>query len=126
MTYSISEAAKKFGVTPHTLRYYDKEGLLPFVERTASGLRAFTETDFEWLKIIMCLKNTGMQIKDIKGFIDLCMEGESTFDKRLDFIRRQKENIETQMSELKKHYDTILFKEQYYIDAIKERGSKLN
>lgn len=124
MTYSIAETAKRFSVTPHTLRFYDKEGLLPFVARTPSGLRFFTESDFEWLKLIMCLKNTGMKIKDIKHFIDLCMEGETTFEERLDFIRRQKASIEAQMAELQKNHDTILHKEQYYLNAIQERGKK--
>lgn len=124
MAYSIAKTAKMFGVTAHTLRYYDKEGLLPFVERTPSGLRSFTESDLEWLKTIMCLKNTGMPIKEIKQFIDLCLEGESTFERRLEIIRRQKENVEAQMSDLKKNYDYVLFKEQYYLNAIKERNKK--
>lgn len=124
MAYSIAETAKKFSVSAHTLRFYEKEGLLPFVERTTTGIRSFSENDLEALKIIMCLKNTGMQIKDIKHFIDLCTEGETTFEKRLDLFRRQKENVEKQLAELQKNYDTILYKEQYYIDAIKERNLK--
>lgn len=124
MTYTISETAELFGVSAHTLRYYDKEGLLPFVGRTASGLRAFTDNDFEWLKIILCLKNTGMQIKDIKHFIDLCVDGESTYEKRLEFIRLQKECIEKQMTALRKNYDTIIHKEEFYIKAIAERKVK--
>ncbi len=76
MFYNISEVAKKMNVTSSTLRYYDKEGLLPFVDRTEGGIRKFKEDDFEWLSIIECLKNTGMSIKDIKAFIDWCMDGE--------------------------------------------------
>lgn len=118
MAYTIAETAKKFGLTAYTLRYYDKEGLLPFIERTASGFRSFSDTDLEWLKIIMCLKNTGMTIKDIKQFINLCKEGESTYKERLEFLQRQKENIERQMADLQKNYETILYKVQYYKNAI--------
>ena len=71
MTYSISEAAKQMGVSVHTLRYYDKEGLLPFVERV-NGRRVFKDSDFSWLKIISCLKNTGMPLKEIRRYMELC------------------------------------------------------
>lgn len=69
MFYTIGEAAKMLGVAPSALRYYDKEGLLPFVERSESGLRMFTESDMDWLKVIQCLKATGMTIKGIRTFI---------------------------------------------------------
>ena len=66
MLYTVGEMAKKIGVAPSTLRYYDKEGLLPFVERSEGGMRMFKDADYEFLKIIGCLKSTGMQLKDIK------------------------------------------------------------
>ena len=71
MPYTIGQMAEKLGVAPSTLRYYDKEGLLPFVERTAGGIRIFSDGDLETLKIINCLKDTGMQIKDIRNFISM-------------------------------------------------------
>ena len=70
MLYTVGEMAKRLQVAPSTLRYYDKEGLLPFLERSNGGIRMFRESDFEWLSIIACLKQTGMPIKDIKTFID--------------------------------------------------------
>ena len=73
MIYTVGEAAAKIGVNPSTLRYYDKEGLLPFVERSGGGIRMFKETDLEWLSTIECLKKTGMPIKEIKQFIDWCI-----------------------------------------------------
>lgn len=74
-TYSISEVAEHFNMTPHTLRYYDKEGLMPFIERTSSGKRLFKESDMDALKVIECLKSSGMPIKEIKHFIEWCSEG---------------------------------------------------
>ena len=73
MLYTVSEMAKRLGVAPSTLRYYDKEGLLPFIERSDGGIRMFKDTDFEWLSIIECLKKTGMPIKEMKVFIDWCI-----------------------------------------------------
>ena len=93
MNYTIGEMAKKIGVAPSALRYYDKEGLLPFVERSEGGIRMFKDSDIEWLNIIECLKKTGMSIKEIKKFIDWCIEGDSTIDKRLALIDKQRKNV---------------------------------
>ena len=88
MIYTVGEMAKKLGVPPSTLRYYDKMGLLPFVERSSSGSRMFQESDFEWLQIIACLKKTGMKLVDIKRFVEMAMQGDKTIDERLDLIVR--------------------------------------
>ncbi len=122
-TYSISEVAKKLNLTVYTLRYYDKEGLLPFVERTASGTRRFKESDMEALKIIECLKATGMPIKEIKNFIDWCSEGDSTLQKRYDMFMERKASVEAQMEELKKTMELIEHKCSYYKIAL-EAGTE--
>lgn len=117
MFYTIGEMAKKMGVAPSTLRYYDKEGLLPFVERSGSGIRMFKGEDIEWLSIIECLKKTGMPIKEIKQFIDWCIEGDSTIDKRLELIDRRRERVHEQMAQLEKTLDTLDYKHWYYETA---------
>ena len=66
MVYTIGEMAKMLGVPASTLRYYDKEGLLPFVARSSGGIRQFRESDIEWLRVIGCMKKAGMSIKDIR------------------------------------------------------------
>ena len=93
MFYTVGEIAEKIGVAPSTLRYYDKEGLLPFVERNKSGVRKFKDSDIEWLSIIECLKKTGMPIKEIKKFVMWCIDGDSTIDKRLQLIKERKEAV---------------------------------
>lgn len=118
-TYSISEVAKVLNLTPYTLRYYDKEGLMPFVERTSSGIRLFKESDLGTLKVIECLKSTGMPIKEIKTFIDWCSEGDSTLSQRLDMFMERKATVEAQMEELKKTMELIEHKCLYYRTAIK-------
>ncbi len=104
-TYSISEVAKELNLTVYTLRYYDKEGLIPFVERTSSGARLFKESDISALKVIECLKSTGMPIKKIKSFIDWCSDGDSTLQKRHDMFMERKAIVEAQMEELKKQWN---------------------
>ncbi|MEG6613500.1 MerR family transcriptional regulator [Pseudoclostridium thermosuccinogenes] len=117
MYYTIGEIAKKVNISPHTLRFYEKEGLLPFVERSKSGIRMFKDEDFRWLMIIECLKKTGMPIKDIKTLIDLTMEGDSTIDQRLEMFRKQKEAVEKQIAELQKALELLEYKCWYYETA---------
>lgn len=117
MLYTVGEMAKLLDVAPSTLRYYDKEGLLPFVERSQSGIRMFKDTDYEWLQIINCLKKTGMPLKDIKDFIYMAMAGDETIDERLELFKKQKAVIEMQMAELQETLDTLNFKCWYYETA---------
>lgn len=117
MPYTIGQAAQKIGLSAHTLRYYDKEGLLPFVHKTKSGARLFTESDMEWLLIIDCLKATGMAIKDIKQYIDWCQAGDSTIPQRLEMFKTQKEKVENEIKQLKKCLQKVNFKIAFYEDA---------
>lgn len=118
MGYTIGQAAQKMGLTAHTLRYYDKEGLLPFVAKSSSGLRIFSDSDIEWLVMIECLKGTGMSLKDIKQYIDWFIEGDSTLEQRLEMFKQQKIKLEEQLALLQKHLEKIDFKIAYYSDAV--------
>ena len=113
MAYTVGEMTKILHVAPSTLRYYDKEGLLPFVERSSGGIRLFKDSDFEWLSIIECMKQTGMPIKEIK----LCMAGDSTISERLNLIRRQQKVVHAQMAQLQSTLDMLDYKEWYYLTA---------
>lgn len=119
MFYTIGEAAKILGVAPSALRYYDKEGLLPFIERSESGLRMFKESDIDWLKIIECLKATGMPIKGIRRFIECAREGDGTIKERLEILKTQRENVIRQIEEIQAHLEMIDYKVWYYSEALK-------
>lgn len=123
MTYSIGEVAKMLNLTIHTLRYYDKEGLMPFVQRTPSGTRIFTESDVNALKIIECLKSTGMSIKDIRAFINWCTQGDATLQQRYEMFIERKAAVEAQMEELKSTMEVIEHKCLYYKTAL-EAGTE--
>lgn len=90
MEYTIGQAAKILELSTSTLRYYDKEGLLPYVNRTSGNTRMFTDQGIECLRIIACLKKTGLQLKDIRQFFSLCQAGDSTISKRYELFVRQK------------------------------------
>ncbi len=117
-TYTIGEAAKALNLTPYTLRYYDKEGLMPFVERTSGGTRFFKESDLDALRIIECLKMTGMPIKEIKTFIDWCSDGDVTLQERFNMFQERKAAVEAQMEELRQTMRVIQHKCEYYQAAL--------
>lgn len=122
MVYTVGEMARLLDVPASTLRYYDKEGLLPFVERSSGGIRMFKESDIEWLKVIGCMKKAGMSIKDIKQYIELAMKGDDTIDARLAMFQRQKSVIENQMEELKHTLQVVEYKCWFY-ETAKSLGS---
>lgn len=123
MTYSISEVAKQLNLSVFTLRYYDKEGLMPFVERTAGGKRVFRDSDLSTLHIIECLKLTGMSIKEIKSFIDWCAEGDSSLQQRYDMFLERRAAVDAQMQDLRKTMEVIEHKCRYYKAAL-EAGTE--
>lgn len=117
MFYTVGEMAKKLGVAPSTLRYYDKEGLLPFVERSGGGIRMFKESDLEWLSIIECLKKTGMPIKEIRSFINWCIEGDATIEQRKALIARQRADVQQQIDQMQQNLALLDYKLWYYQTA---------
>lgn len=123
MNYTVKQVAERMGVTVPTLRYYDKEGLLPFVDKKPNGTRVFKDEDFEKLGIITCMKNSGVPIKDIKKYMDLCTEGDSTLQERLEIFIKRKEAVQKQIEELNKVMETINHKIWYYKTAI-EAGTE--
>ena len=120
MTYTIGEMAKRLGVAPSTLRYYDKEGLLPGVGRSDGGMRVFRDSDFEALKIIHCLKASGLQIREIREFIRLVSLGDQSIGARLALFRKRKAEVEKQMAELQETLDVVNFKCWYYEQATQD------
>ena len=118
MTYSIGEIADLLGVAPSTIRFYDKKGMLPFLARSNGGIRRFTDTDYEWLKIIECLKSTGMPLSDIKNYIYMALEGDSTLKARHELIKKQREAISKQLAEFEEMRDILDYKNWYYETSV--------
>ena len=117
MSYTIGEVAEILGVAPSTLRYYDKEGLLPNLERTSGGVRRFTEKDLETFRFIDCLKCSGLSIRDIREYLHLVEAGDATIDERLQMLVRQRETVRGQMARLQRTLDLLDYKCWYYETA---------
>lgn len=125
MQYSIGEAAKKMNISTATLRYYDQEGLIPFVQRTSGGARVFSDEDFRWLRLISCLKKAGMPLKDIRRYIEMTVQGKDTIEDRLQMFLDQKEKIRQQMQQLQQTLDVVEYKCWYYETAIAQGSEQI-
>ena len=118
MYYTVCEVARRLNLSPHTIRFYSKEGLLDFVDRDQNGNRIFKESDFERLFIIASLKRAGMTIKQIREFTLLCDEGDATIAQRLKIITDQKASVEEHITELQDALDVLKYKTWLYEVAL--------
>lgn len=117
--YTIGQVSKMFNLPVSTLRYYDKEGLFPDMNRE-SGIRKFSDKELEALRVIECLKKSGLEIKDIKQFMECCVKGSETYSQRRELFLKQKEIVEAEIQRMNKALDMINFKCWYYEQAIKD------
>ena len=117
--YTIGQVSQMFHLPISTLRYYDKEGFFPNMERS-SGIRKFGDKEIEALRVIECLKKSGVEIKYIKQFMEWCSQGKSTYCLRRDFFIRQKEIVEKEIQKMEKVLDMIQYKCWYYEQAMKD------
>lgn len=117
--YTIGQVSKMFGLPISTLRYYDKEGLFPDMQRT-SGIRKFDEKEIERIRIIECLKKSGMEIKDIKQFMEWCVQGSETYPRRHELFLKQRAAVEAEIERMNQVLDMLKFKCWYYENAIKD------
>lgn len=112
--YSVTEATKISGLSAHTLRYYDDLGLFPFLKRTQTDKRLFSDADMQWVQLIECLRNTGMPISEVKNYVELCLKGDSTLNERLEIVKKQETIMKEQIKEMRKHLKLLQFKKNYY------------
>ena len=133
MSYTISEAAQKTGLPPSTIRYYDKEGLLPNIKSTIryydkegllpnikrkNGIRVFEDMDLRLMGLLTCLKNTGMPIKRIRDYVELTSKGDDTLQERYEIIKAQRQFVLDQIEQLQYYLEELDFKDWYYNKAL--------
>lgn len=117
--YTIGQVSQRFGLPVSTLRYYDKEGLFPDLARSG-GIRKFDEKDLEAIRVIECLKRSGMEIRDIKQFMEWCTQGSATYSLRRDMFIRQRKRMEEEIRRLERVRDMLDYKCWYYGEAMKD------
>lgn len=119
--YTVKDVAQKMKISVHTVRYYDNEGLMPFVSRTQSNIRKFSDYDLSWLKTVHCLRATNLSINDIKKYIDLCLKGNKTIKQRAEIIFSQEAKLKEQLKELQGQMEILQRKKRYYKELLKNK-----
>lgn len=117
MPYTIKEMSELTGLPASTLRYYDKQGLLPSLKRDNNNVRIFSEEDYRSLRLIECLKKSGLSIKDIRNFVELEKKGDEKLAERLEIFLHRREILRTELQRLKEVLDVIDYKCWYFTQA---------
>ena len=117
--YSIQEVSGKTGLSTHTLRYYEKEGLLSEVARSPGGFRQYTDADLDALRLIRHLKNTGMTLQEITRFMKLTHEGDHTLAERVELLREHRDRVIARMEEMQQHLDKVTWKLNFYSEKLR-------
>ncbi|WP_099205387.1 MerR family transcriptional regulator [Scatolibacter rhodanostii] len=120
MGYTVKAVAEKTNLSPHVLRYYEKEGLIPDIKRTESGIRHYSDEDLEWIGLICCLKNTGMSIKQIRDFVNLSLQGPETLKARCEMLCDHKQAVEEHIQEMNQYINQVSHKISYFTKQYEE------
>jgi DNA-binding transcriptional MerR regulator len=115
---TIAEVAERTGLTRHTLRYYERDGLMLDVGRADSGHRRYSEHDLGWIELITKLRATGMPIREVRRYAELVRAGDGNEDERLALLRAHRERVRAQLDAMAAHLDAIEIKISYYAGAI--------
>jgi DNA-binding transcriptional MerR regulator len=119
MSLTIAEAAERTGLTTHTLRYYERDGLmLREVDRSATGHRRYTEQDLGWIELLTCLRGTGMPISDVRRYAALVRAGDGTETERLELLREHRRRVLAELARVQEHLGAIDRKIGIYVDKL--------
>jgi len=124
-TVKISEVSEKFNISADTLRYYEKIGLIPPVNRDSSGVRNYTEEDCNWIEFILCMKNAGLPIKTLVKYVELFQQGDDTIEERKELLMKEREELSIKIENMKNTLDRLDYKIAKYEEKILKREETL-
>ena len=124
--YSIQDVSRMTGLSVHTLRYYEKQGLLSRIGRSRGGIRQYSEDDMEELGLVCCLKNTGMSLQEIARFVRLTHEGDTTLRDRVELLHAHRDAMVSRMGEMQKHLEKVTCKLHFFSAKLEEYEKKGN
>ena len=116
--YSMKETCRLVNMSYQTLKFYCNEGLIPNVKRDRNNYRIFDDNDINWIKSLYCLKNCGMSIKEMKNYLDLCLQGESTIPIRKEILKHKQEELLKEKEKIQSSIDFIDWKQHFYDDVL--------
>lgn len=116
LTYTINSVSKQLNISKYTLRYYEKEGIIPPIKRDHKGNRTYNSCDIQWIELVCCLKDTGMPLSDIKKIVQLSAsdDDKKSFEERLGMLADHKEIIVSNIKQMQKQLEKIEKKIDYY------------
>ena len=121
--YTVKQVSEMMNISPHTVRYYDKEALFPYLERGENQARMFSDEDLLWVQLVQCLRATGMPLDDIRHYIDLCKEGDSTIAERHAIMVKQKEKAKLEAAAAQERVNLLGKKVKFYQDLLDGKSS---
>ena len=116
--YTMMQVCRETNMTYETLKYYCNEGLVPNVKRDSNNRRVFDQRDVKWIQDLVCLKKCGMSIQEMKEYLALCLQGESTIMKRKEMLSRKQEMLRESIRELENSIDYIDWKQNFYDEIL--------
>jgi MerR family transcriptional regulator, aldehyde-responsive regulator len=122
---TIAEVSEKYGVSQDTLRYYERIGLIPRVNRKKSGVRDYTEEDCRWVEFIKCMRNAGLSIEVLIEYVGLFQQGDETIEARKALLIEQRKELITRIEDMKKTLERIDYKIASYEQAVVEKEKTL-
>lgn len=116
--YTMMQVCRELDMTYQTLKYYCNEGLIPGVKRDGNNRRVFDEKDVKWIKDLTCLKRCGMSILEMKEYLELCLQGESTIMQRKEMLTKKREELLVSIRELQDSVDYVDWKQNFYDEVL--------
>ena len=114
----MKQCCEATGMSYEALKFYCNEGLVPNVKRAGNNYPVFDEHDVNWIRSLACLKRCGMSIQEMKEYLALCLQGQSTIPERMELLQKYKRNIHARMAELQDSLDFIAWKENFYKEVL--------
>ncbi len=111
---TIAEVSKKYGLSPDTLRYYERIGLIPDVRRTSGGIRDYSEADCRWIELAKCMRGAGVQIEALVRYVSLFREGEQTAGERRDILVEQRARLMERIADMQSALERLNYKIERY------------
>ncbi len=121
MVYTMMQVCREADLTYQTLKFYCNEGLIPNVKRDKNNRRIFDERNLKWIKDLVCLKRCGMSIQEMKEYLDLCLQGESTIPQRQEMLARKQQELQENIRQLEDSISYIDWKQSFYDDVLSGR-----
>jgi DNA-binding transcriptional MerR regulator len=121
----IAEVSERYGISLDTLRYYERIGLIPPVNRNKSGIRDYSEIDLKWIEFIKCMRSAGLPIEVLVEYVGLVQQGDSTINARKEILKEQREQLVANIREMQKTLDMLDYKIEVYENAVLKKEKEI-